>query len=69
MRVQIPAESSKLQQADPTLGVRWRHAVRESVMPLFAEGYHVVRFTRAADGHLPYYVLRRGDAPTHSTHA
>jgi predicted GNAT superfamily acetyltransferase len=66
MRVQVPEESSRLQQADPALGLAWRYAVREAIVPLLDEGYRVVRFARAASGHLPYYVLRRGDADSPS---
>ena len=59
VRVQIPVDSSRLAQQNDELRLAWRMAVRACVVPLQSAGYRVVRFVRAADGTLPYYVLSR----------
>jgi predicted GNAT superfamily acetyltransferase len=59
VRVQVPIDSHGLTSSSSDLAGCWRYAVRESVMPLMADGYRVTRFVRASDGALPYYVFSR----------
>jgi predicted GNAT superfamily acetyltransferase len=59
VRVQVPADSHALTHGSPELAGRWRYAVRETVVPLMANGYRVVRFVRARGEALPYYVFSR----------
>ncbi|WP_199550823.1 chorismate synthase [Streptomyces sp. N35] len=50
----VPDDIVKLRAADPELGLRWRHAVREVFTEAFAEGYAATSMSR--DG---WYTLER----------
>ncbi|MFF2012333.1 GNAT family N-acetyltransferase [Streptomyces sp. NPDC058195] len=52
--VRIPAEAEELRRTDPSLARAWRHALREVLGGLMAEGHTVTGFTR--DG---WYVIDR----------
>lgn len=43
----IPADIAALRRADPTLAIRWRHAVRDTLGAAMADGYAVAGVTRA----------------------
>ncbi|MER7798602.1 hypothetical protein [Microbacterium sp. NPDC096154] len=43
----IPRDIDDLRVADPASAVRWRHAVRDAMLPLFARGDRAVGFTRS----------------------
>ena len=59
---QVPVDSHALTHGSPAVAGRWRYGVRETVVPLMANGYRVVRFVRVRGDALPYYVFSRDPA-------
>jgi predicted GNAT superfamily acetyltransferase len=57
VRVQIPGDWQKEQQAGGERAMRWRLAVRESALALLRHGNRVVRFVPVPVRGLPYYVF------------
>jgi predicted GNAT superfamily acetyltransferase len=52
--VAVPGDIEALRAADPALGARWRHEVREALTPLVAAGFQVTAISRQG-----WYVLER----------
>ncbi|MEP7344629.1 MAG: hypothetical protein ABI877_05165 [Gemmatimonadaceae bacterium] len=59
LRVQVPIDSHALTSSAADVARRWRYAVRDSIVPLMTNGFHVARFVRARGDSLPYYVFSR----------
>lgn len=55
--LQVPADIIGMRAQDPSLALRWRHALRSALSDTFADGYRIVGFTRSG-----YYVLSRTPA-------
>jgi len=62
VRVQVPPDSHAITTSSAELAARWRYAVRDTVLPLMADGYRVARFVRSRTEMLPYYVFTRDHA-------
>lgn len=41
----IPSDVEELRRADPALARQWRHALRDTLLPLLDDGYRVIGFT------------------------
>jgi predicted GNAT superfamily acetyltransferase len=54
----VPADIVAVRRADPCLGARWRAALRDVLVPAFAEGYVATAMSR--DG---WYRLTREETP------
>ncbi|MEV6637445.1 GNAT family N-acetyltransferase [Actinoplanes sp. NPDC051470] len=52
--VAVPDDIEALREADPDTANRWRHAVREALTGLLAEGYYFAGFDRTG-----YYILEQ----------
>lgn len=64
-RVQIPAAFSAGHDDASDLPMRWRLAVREAIVSLFASGYRTTRFVRRSGDRLPFYVFTpHAESPT-----
>jgi chorismate synthase len=59
VRVVVPDDLSHVQAESPALALDWRLAVRAAMAERLARGDRVIRFVRAHNGALPYYVLSR----------
>ncbi|MDZ7706650.1 MAG: hypothetical protein U5J97_01910 [Trueperaceae bacterium] len=58
VRLELPFDLLRLKEDDPELAVAWRHASREALLHLFAQGF-VVKDVRVLDDR-PFYVLEAG---------
>ncbi len=58
VRVPVPDDLTTIQQADASLALAWRLAVRAAFTRL-DDGFRVTRFVRGTGQQLPYYVLAR----------
>jgi chorismate synthase len=59
VRISVPHDLSDIQETSPARALEWRLAVRAAFADRLARGERVIRFVRANNGALPYYVISR----------